>query len=240
MPQPLISALLLLGLATQLANASAPISTVGILKRASASSGCRTAWFMGTEAGAAQRFCLNLSAASSEVQERVAKLYDEEVAIEGHYSGGAVSLTRLSTVLAPHNGDRPALDYHLDTVTTTRSHDVSARLLENPTDRIRIQPPTTPAQFELVFLGVPIEANVDGLLEQLEILSGKTPLTPIVRRLGGSLILELPSVTPGQLLRIQPTSGRDLTTLLTDTLCGGDPKALSMTLLLSPARYDTP
>lgn len=232
--------LLLLSLLAMPAQARAPIATVGILKRASASSGCRTAWFLGTEAGQPHRFCLNLAAASSTLQGMVAALYDEEVAIEGVYDGGAVSLTRVSTTLAPHNGDRPALDYHLDPVTTPRSHNVSARLQENPTAQIRIQPPSAPIQVELIFLGVPIEADVDGLLEQLEILSGKTVLVPEVQRLGGSLILALPSPTPGQLLRIRPRNGGDLTTILIDTLCGGDPQALSMTLLLSPAGHDTP
>lgn len=241
MLQSSISALLLLlGLLTPPAHAGAVIATVGILKRADASSGCRTAWFMGTEAGEPHRFCLNLATASSEIQEMVGSLYDEEVAIAGHYDGGAVSLTQLSTALSPFNGDRPALDYHLDPVTTPRSHNVSARLQENATARIRIHPPASPIQVELIFLGVPIEADVDGLLQQLQIFSGKTLLTPQVQRLGGSLILALPTPTPGQLLRIRPATGGNLTATLADTLCGGDPQALSMTLLLSPAGQDTP
>ena len=170
----------------------------------------------------------------------VAGLYDEEVSVEGHLDSGAVRLTGLSTELAPHNGTRPTLDYHLDPVTSTRSHDLGARLRENPTARIRIQPPTNPALIEIILQGVPMEANVARLMEDIQFISGSAVLTPTAQMLGTTLVLSMPAPPPGQLLRIQPTHGDDLVGVLTDGLFGGDLGSLSMTLLLSPITYDRP
>lgn len=216
------------------------INTVGILKRAAADGGCRDAWFMGTEANNPHQSCLHIATMPAELRVMVEGLYDEEVSIEGHLDSGAVRLTGLSTELGERNGSRPALDYHLDPVTSTRSHDLGARLRENPTARIRIQPPASPALIEIILQGVPMEADVAGLMEDLQFTSGGEILTPAAQMLGTTLVLSLPSPTPGQLLRIQPTHGDDLVAVLTDGLFEGDLGRLSMTLLLSPVTYDRP
>ncbi|MFT5686028.1 MAG: hypothetical protein ACI8RZ_006983 [Myxococcota bacterium] len=216
------------------------LNTIGILKRAGADGGCRDAWFMGTDANNPQQFCLNVSAMPADLRAMMERLFDEEVSIEGHYDSGAVRITGLSTDLTARNGVRPALDYHLDPVTSTRSHDLGARLRETPTARIRIQPPTTPALIEIIFQGIPMEADVAGLMKRLQFVSGSETITPAAQMLGTTLVLTMPTPAPGQLLRIQPTQGGDLVAVLTDGLFGGVLQNLSMTLLLSPAVYDTP
>lgn len=227
-------------LALRLADAAAPIQTIGILKRAQPDSGCRTAWLLGTDPDNPHRFCINLASASPELLALADTVYDEEVTVEGHYEGGAVSLTMLSTDLSAHNGERPALDYHIDPVKTTRSHNLGARLRENDAARIRIQPPTTPVHIELIFQGVPLEADVAGLLQRVRFKSGSAQLTPQAQMLGETLVLTLPPVSPGVLLRIEPVSGDDLTGILVSDLFEGQREKLSMTLLLSASTYDTP
>jgi hypothetical protein len=216
------------------------INTVGILKRAEPESGCRDAWFMGTEANNPHQFCLHIATIPAALRGTVEDLYDEEVSISGHLESGAVRLTGLSTELAARNGSRPALDYHLDPVTSTRSHDLGARLRENPTAQIRIQPPSSPALIEIILQGVPMEADVAGLMKNIQFTSGNAVLTPAAQMLGTTLVLSMPTPAPGQLLRIQPTHGDDLVGVLTDGLFGGDLGKLSMTLLLSPVAYDRP
>ncbi len=220
--------------------AAEQISTVGILKRAAPDSGCRDAWFMGTEADNPHQFCLHLATMPAGLRAMVEGLYDEEVSIEGHRDSGAVRLTELSTELTVHSGSRPTLDYHLDPVTSTRSHDLGARLRENPTAQIRIQPPASPALIEIILQGVPMEADVAGLMKDIRFTSGSTVLTPTAQMLGSTLVLSMPAPAPGKLLRIQPTRGDDLVAVLTDGLFGGDLSTLSMTLLLSPVAYDRP
>lgn len=208
---------------------AADVSALGILK-APTRPGCGQAWLMPTDPSQPTPRCVDLSALSAEQRETLQAHFDEEVIIEGVYVEGALSLRRIKLALGE---EQRSLDYHLSPVAVSRSHDLSARLRDNAVSQVRIQTPSEPISFELIFQGVTGRENLAEVMEVVQFSLGGQPLVPETRSFGGTVVLVIPELPPSKLLSIEATDGRPLGALLSEELFGGDSEAVSLTMLLN-------